>query len=96
MPGARGHLGGEQSRGEAVFVGGPDGAVAAQEGSAGAFFAAEAERAVEQTIDEPLEADGNLEQLAAQLRGHAVDHAAGDHGLADGRVGAPIGRLANR
>ena len=47
--------------GDAVLVGGPDRAVAAQERGARALFAAEAERAVEQAGGEPLEADGHLE-----------------------------------
>ena len=43
-------------------------AVAAQERGAGAFLAAETERAVEQAVDEPFEADGHLDQPAAELR----------------------------
>ena len=42
-------LGGQQVHDRAVLVGGPDRAVAAQEAGAGAFLAAEAAGAVEQT-----------------------------------------------
>ena len=61
-------------------------AVAPQEGRAGAFLAAESQRTVKQAIDKPFEADRNLVELAAQARGHAVDHGAADHGLADRRL----------
>ena len=54
-------------------------AVAAQERRAGAFLAAEAQRAVEQAVDEPLEADRHLVEPAAEPRGDAVDHGAADH-----------------
>ena len=65
-------------------------AVAAQERRARAFLAAETERAVEQSVDEPLEADRHLVELAAEPRGHAIDHRAADDGLADrGRL-APL------
>ena len=61
----------------------------AQERRARALFAAESQRAVQQAVDEPLEADRHLVQLAAQLRRHAIDHAAADHGLAHRRILAP-------
>ena len=40
----------------------------------GAFLAAEAERAVEQAVDEPLESDRHFVEAAAELRRHAIDH----------------------
>ena len=43
-------------------------AVAAQERCARALLAAEAQRAVEQALDEPLEADRHLVQPAAEPR----------------------------
>ena len=94
--GVRRDLGRQQRRGDAVLVGGPDRAVAAQEGGAGAFFAAEAQRAVEQAVDEPLEADRHLVELAAEPRRHAVDQLRADHGLADGGAAPHCGRCRNR
>ncbi len=69
-------------------------AVAAQEGGARAFLAAEAERAVEQPVDEPFEADRNLDEPAAERCRHAIDHAAADDGLPDRRVFGPARRDA--
>ena len=62
-----GHLGCEEAGDEAVLVGGPDLAVTAEEGGAGGLFAYEAEGAVEESVDEPLEADGDFEH-GARLR----------------------------
>src|SRR3546814_132922 len=93
---ARGEFGGEQRRRHAVLVGGPDRAVAAQEAGARAFLAAQAERTVEQTVGEPLEAHWRLVQLAVEPRGNAVDHAAADHGLAHGGPGAPLRAVAEQ
>ncbi len=81
-----GHLGGEQAEDEAVLVGGPDLAVAAEEGGAGGLFADEAERAVDEAVDEPLEAYGDFEHGAVEAFGDAVDDAGGDEGLADADV----------
>ena len=76
-------LGREQVHDEAVLVGDPDRAVAAQEGGAGALLAGEGAGAREQPVDEPLEADRRLGDAAAETRGDAVDHRAGDERLAD-------------
>ena len=65
-------------------------AVAAQEGGARALLAAEAERAVEQAVDEPLEADRHLDDAPAEVGGHAVDDRARDERLADRRVPRPV------
>src|SRR5207247_10826578 len=54
--GARGDLGRQKRHDGAVLVGRPDRPVVAQEASAGALLAAEAERAGEQPRHEPLEA----------------------------------------
>ena len=69
-------------------------AVAAQEGGARALLAAEAQRPVEQAVDEPLEADGHLEHAPAEVGGDAVDDRAGDERLADGGVVRPVARAA--
>ncbi len=73
-----GHLGGEQAGDEAVLVGGPDVAVAAEEGGAGGLFADEAEGAVDEAVDEPLEADGDFEHGAVEAFGDAIDDGGGD------------------
>ena len=59
----------------------------------GALLAGEAERAVDQAIDEPFEPHGHFDELAAELRGDAVDDAAADDGLADGAAAAPVGTI---
>src|SRR4029077_6061519 len=53
--------------------------------------APETNPAVEESAHEPLEPDGHLDERAAELRGHAVDHAARHHRLADGRLRGPAG-----
>src|SRR5690606_10398459 len=83
--GARRHFGREQVEDDAVLVGGPNAAVPAQEGGAGAFFASEQKRAVEQTVDEPLEAHRHLDAAAAGRHHHLVDHAAGHQRFAHAR-----------
>ena len=87
--GARGDLAGEQRRDDAVLVGRPDAAVAAQERGAGALLAAEAERAVEQPVDEPLEADRHFVEPAAEALRDAIDERGADDRLADRRVAPP-------
>ena len=59
-------------------------------GCARALFAAEAKRAVEQAVHEPLEANRHLVELPAKLRGDAIDHLAAHHRLADRRFLAPL------
>ena len=85
LAGDGGDLGREQSEERAILVGCPHRAVAAQEARAGAFFAAETARAVEQPGREPFEADRHFGKLAAQAGDDAIDHAAGDQCLADRR-----------
>ena len=91
--GRRQDFGRQQVEDEAVLVGRPDRAVLAQEGSPGAFFAAKAERAIQQPIHELLEAHRHLAQLAPQVGCHAVDHRAGYQGLADRHIFAPAGAV---
>ena len=64
---ARGDLRRQQGRDDAVLIGRPDAAIETQERRAGALLAAEAQRAVEQAIDEPFETDRHLVELAAEL-----------------------------
>ena len=85
----RGDLGGEEIHDQTVFVGGPDGAVVTEEARPCALLAAEALRSVEQPGDEPLEADRDLEQPAAEFLHDAIDHAAADQRLADRGMGRP-------
>src|SRR5207247_1727446 len=66
-----------------------DGAIAPQEARTGALLAAEADRAIVEAGGEPFEADGNLQQLTAEPPDDAIDQAAGDERLADGRAARP-------
>ena len=84
--GAGGDLGGQQVQNDAVLVGGPDRAVAAEEAGPRAFFAAEAEEPSNSPVGEPLESHRHLRQLPPQALHHAVDHAAADQRLADRRL----------
>ncbi len=83
LAGTRQDLGGEQVHDRSVLVGRPDLPVAAEEAGAGALLAAEAQRAVEQARDEPLEADGDLAERTTEAGDHPVDQPAADEGLAD-------------
>src|SRR6202008_2383648 len=76
--GDRAHLGGEEAEHDAVLVGGPRRAVAPTERRAAALLAAEGERAVEEPIDEPLEAHRHLEEPPPESRRDQIDHAARD------------------
>jgi hypothetical protein len=87
---AGGHLRGEQAQHDPVLVGRPGAAVAAQERGAGALLAAEADGAVQQPADEPLEADRHLDQPPAEVGRHPVDHAAGHQRLAHRGPSRPV------
>ena len=76
----------QQREQDAVLVGRPRPAVAAQEGGARALLAAEAQRTVDQPVDEPFEADGHLDHAPPERLRDLVDHARGDERLADARV----------
>src|SRR5205085_8565490 len=89
LAGDGGDLPGEQVQDDAVLVGGPGAAVAAQEAGAGALLAAEAQAAVAQTGDEPLEADGDLAHLAPERARDPVDERARHQRLADRGAGRP-------
>ena len=85
-----GDFSGEEAEEEAVFVGGPGGAVFAEEGGSGAFLPAEAVGAVAEAGDKPLETDGHFGEAAAQTGGDAVDHGTGDKGFTNFGVGGPL------
>src|SRR6202012_2390875 len=91
--GDRGHFGGEKAGDEAVFVGGPDLAVAAEEAGSGGVFSDAAEGAVDETVYEPLEAYGDFQHGAVEAFGFSVDDAGGDEGFADAYVGGPLGAM---
>src|SRR6202167_981212 len=75
-PFPRGHLGGEQTEDESVLVSRPETVVGAKKRPARAFLAAESDRAVDEPVHEPLEADRSLDQLALEARRDTIDHAA--------------------
>ncbi len=81
--GGREDLRGEQREDDAVLVSGPHRPVVAEEGGAGRLLATEADRPVEQSGDEPLEADRHLPQVHAEVGRDAVDHGARHERLAD-------------
>src|SRR6266404_8500814 len=91
-----GHLGGQQAEDQPVLVRRPDRPIEAQERCPGAFLAAEADRAVEQTIDEPFEADRHLDQFAAQAGADPIDDGAADDGLADGAILVPARAMVTK
>src|SRR5690606_39089715 len=68
-----GDLRGEQGEENAVLVGRPDRAVAAEERSAGALLSPKADGAIEQAGNEPLESNRNLVQPATEILGYPVD-----------------------
>ena len=89
LAGDREDLRGEQREDDAVLVRRPHGAVLTQEGGSRGLFAAETDGAVEQTGNEVLEADGDLDELTAHRRDDAVDEGGGDEGLADRGISLP-------
>src|ERR1700689_2752336 len=86
LAGLREDLGREQVEQDAILVGRPYSAIEPEKRCAGAFFSAEAEGAIEQPGDEPLEAHRNFGEPPAKGAGDAIDHAATDERLADCRV----------
>ena len=74
------------ARDNSVLVRRPDAAIPTDERRARTFFPAEAEGAVEQTGDEPLEAHRHLIELPAKLRGDPINHLAAYHRLANRRL----------
>ena len=64
--GASGDLCGEQVGNNSVFVGRPHGAVAPQKRRSRALLAAEADAAIDEPLDKPLEAHRHFDQSAVQ------------------------------
>ena len=93
LPEARRDLGGQKAQGQAVLVGRPAGAVAAEERGPGALLSSEAELSREQPGHEPFEPHRHLEEPAPEGRGHPVDQAAAHEGLAHRGVGTPTGAV---
>ena len=77
----RGDLRGKQIHNDAILIGSPHGAIEAQEGSTGRFFATKPNGAFNQPRHKPLEADGNLHQLPVKAFHHAVNHGGGHQSL---------------
>ncbi len=83
----------QQIQDDAVLIGGPDAAIVPQKTRPGTFFAAETQRAVEQAVDKPFEAHGDLHQFPAEMVSDAVDHTAADQCLADTGTSGPAGTM---
>jgi hypothetical protein len=79
-----------QCRHNPVLIRRPYLAVAPQETGASTFFAAKAQRSIEQASGEPLETHWHLEQLAPESCYDAVDHAAADHRFSDCCIALPL------
>ena len=58
--GDSGDFGGQQVENNAIFIGGPDGAIFAQKRGAGALLTTKPVTAIDQTIDKPFETDRHL------------------------------------
>lgn len=93
LAGLGGDFRSQQVRDQTILIGGPHAAVLAQEAHAGALFAAEGDFALEQRVNEPLEADRNLNELGVDGSGHAVDQGGGHQRLADAGAFRPARRL---
>ena len=93
LAGLGGDFRSQQVRDQTILIGGPHTAVLAQEAHAGALFAAEGDFALEQRVNEPLEADRNLNELGVDGSGHAVDQGGGHQRLADAGASGQPGRL---
>jgi hypothetical protein len=89
-------LRGQQREQETVLVRRPDRAVVAEERRPGRLLPAEADRAVQQAGDEPLEPDRHLDQPAAEVGHDPVDQRTGHQRLAHRRVLRPAGAVAEQ
>src|ERR1700753_4011039 len=78
-----GNFGGQKPQNQAVFIGGPHGAVLFQKTGSGAFLPAETTGTVVETGRKPFKTDRNLPQLAVETVDHAIDEATADQGFTD-------------
>ncbi len=86
----RHEFGRQQRRHNAVLVRGPHRAVAAGEGRAGTLLAPQTQRSVEESCDEPLEANRDFVEFAAQPLRHTVNQRGTDQSLANRGGPAPL------
>src|SRR2546422_5217882 len=88
--GCRDNLRREQTKKNAVLVRRPDCSIGAEKTSPRALLAAKADRSIEQSRREPLEADGNLEEIPAKPLDDTIYQRATDQGFADSGVLTPV------
>src|SRR5450755_1880142 len=88
--GSGGDLCGKKIHDRSVFVGGPYGAVAAQEARTRALLSTETHGTIDQAGYKPLEAHWHFVQLTSELLHDAIDHAAAYQRFPDGGVGVPL------
>jgi hypothetical protein len=88
--GPRRNLRGKQTHNQTIFIRRPDRAVATQKCCSRAFLTTEADRAVDESFHEPLEAHRNFDKLPAKFLHHPIDHAAADQRLPHGRIRRPL------
>ena len=85
----RGDLDCKQVHDDAVFVGRPNRTVVAQERCSRRLLAAEAHRAVKQSVDKPFETNRNFAEFATNALGDVIDQRARHERLADHGIFAP-------
>src|SRR4029453_4706492 len=86
----RRNLRGKQIHNQTIFIRRPDGTVAAKETCARTLFTAEANRAVRETRDEPLETYRCFPKTAAKFLHNAIDHLAADECFPDCGLCRPL------
>src|SRR5512142_587833 len=89
LPGRGRNLGCEQHHDQPVFIRGPCGAVMAKKARPRAFFTAKTERAINEPLHKPFEADWHLGEAASKLADYTIDHAAADQRFSYDDVLAP-------
>src|SRR3954470_6355878 len=87
---ARRNLRRQQSHDRAVFIGRPNGSIAAQETGSRTLFPTEAEGSVEQSRRKPFEANRSFVELAAHHVYDTIDHVAADQRFAHCGARGPL------
>ena len=90
MPHPGGNLRRQQGGDDSIFVRRPNAAIQTDKRGSRAFLATKAERAIKQTIHEPLETNGHLIELASEFRRDAINHLAAHHRFSYRRFLAPL------
>src|SRR5512139_198560 len=89
LPQFRRYLAGKKIHQDSVLIRCPDCAIPSEKGGSRTLFSCKAERAINQSVHEPLEAYRDLRQSPPERGGHALDHGCGDEGFPNGRIRSP-------